>query len=166
VKLFILGFARHGKDTVAEMLADLVPTLKFVSSSQFVNERAVFPTLSVRYGYETPEECFADRFDHRAEWKELISNFNEADPARLARELFEEFDLYVGLRCEVEFLHAKPLADLALWVKDPRKPDEPKSSNTITESQCDLTILNDGDLDDLRAKVARVARVIFPNHLD
>jgi hypothetical protein len=162
VKLFILGFARHGKDTFAEMLCDVVPSIAFVSSSQFVNERAVLPTLSVRYGYETPEECFEDRMNHRAEWKDLISAFNEADPARLARELFESFDLYVGLRCEVEFLHAKPLADLAIWVKDPRKPDEPTSSNTITEAHCDLTVLNDGDLDDLREKVNKIARALFP----
>jgi hypothetical protein len=148
------------------MLCEVVPSIAFVSSSQFVNERAVFPILGPRYGYATPEECFEDRMNHRAEWHELISAFNEADPARLARELFETFDLYVGLRCEVERLHAKPLADLAIWIEDPRKPAEPRESNTITCEQCDVIVLNDGDLDDLRAKVERLARVLYPHKLD
>jgi len=166
VKLFILGFARHGKDTVAEMLCDLVPKIKFVSSSAFVGGQAVFPTLRDRYGYKTFTECFDDRVNHRDEWNELISAYNEADPARLARELFDKFDLYVGLRCEVEFLHARPLADLSIWIKDPQKSPEPKSSNTITESHCDLTILNDGTLEDLQVKVHRLARLLFDQYLD
>lgn len=166
MKLFILGHARHGKDTFAEMLCEFVPSIQFVSSSQFVNERAVFPSLKDRYGYKTPEECFEDRMNHREEWRNLISAYNATDPARLARELFKTFDLYVGLRCSVELDHAKPLADLALWVYDPRKPDEPRESNSIFETDCDLTILNDGTLDDLRAKAGRIARILYPQYLD
>lgn len=163
MKLFVLGYARHGKDTFAELLCEFVPSLSFVSSSLFVAEKAVFPTLGPRYGYADLAECYADRFDHRAEWKDLISAYNEADPARLARELFEVHDVYVGLRCEVEFLHARPLADLSLWVdRSDHLPPEPESSNTIKPDDCDLIVPNNGTLDDLRERALRVACALFP----
>lgn len=161
-KLFILGFGRHGKDTFADLLCERVPEISFVSSSEFVAEKAVFPLLSLRYGYKTTKECFDDRGRHRTEWHELISVYNETDPSRLARELFELHDIYVGLRCIVELEHARALAALTVWVdRSDHLPPEPRSSNTITAADCDLIIPNNGTLDDLRDRASRFASAFY-----
>jgi hypothetical protein len=162
-KLFVLGYARHGKDTFAELLREEAPVeIDFVSSSLFVAAAAVFPTLSIRYGYENLDECFEDRMNHRQEWHELISNYNESDPARLARELFKSHDVYVGLRCIVELEHARNLADLVVWVdRSDHLPPEDSSSNTITPNDCDVIIPNNQGLDELRERARRFARVFY-----
>ena len=166
MKFFILGHGRHGKDTFAELLCEMAPGLKFVSSSLFVCERAVFPTLGPRYAYETAEECFADRANHRDEWHELISAFNSPDKARLARQLFVDFDLYVGLRCVEELEEARHFADLVLWVdRSEHLPPEPKSSNTITANDCDLIVPNNGTLADLRERAERLVFALELNKL-
>ena len=162
-KLFVLGYARHGKDTFAEFLREEANVeIEFVSSSLFVAEAAVLPTLGPRYGYKDLDECFEDRVNHRQEWHELISQYNEADPARLARALFESHDIYVGLRCIVELEHARNLADLVVWVdRSDHLPPEDTSSNTITANDCDLIIPNNQGLDELRERARRFARVFY-----
>jgi len=69
-KLLIIGHARHGKDTLAELLRDTFE-LKFVSSSQAASDIFIFDELKDKYGYTTPEECFEDRVNHRAEWYDM-----------------------------------------------------------------------------------------------
>jgi len=161
-KLFVLGHARHGKDTFADMIAERVPNLKTVSSSAFVGGQAVFPTLRDRYGYKTFTECFDDRFNHRKEWHELISAYNECDPSRLARELFNVADIYVGLRCIVELEHARDLAALTVWVdRSNFLPPESADSNTITANDCDLVIPNNSTLDDLAARADRFVAAFY-----
>lgn len=163
MKLFILGHGRHGKDTFAEFLTACVPGIKFVSSSLFVGERAVFPTLGPRYGYATPEECFEDRANHRQEWHELISAFNTPDKASLARALFEEFDLYVGLRCRVELEASRHLADLVIWVdRSAVLPPESETSNTITADDCDVIVPNNGSIEELFDRAEKLASILYP----
>ena len=55
MKILIIGEARHGKDTVAEIMRDEYG-MTFQSSSHFVCEKAVFPYMSAKYGYKTIEE--------------------------------------------------------------------------------------------------------------
>ena len=161
-KLFVLGSARHGKDTFADLLRQVIPELSFMSSSLFVAERAVYPALKERYGYTSLAECYDDRVNHRAEWKDLISGYNNGDLSRLARELFSEHDIYVGLRCIRELTAARQLADLSIWVdRSLVLPPELASSNTLTPQDCDIIVDNNGSLEDLAAKAERFGRVIY-----
>src|SRR5210317_2676820 len=97
MKLLIVGHGRHGKDTVAEYLCKKYH-LEFQSSSMHCAERVVFPTLKDMYNYQTIQECFQDRSNHRREWYELISDYCRDDLARIGREIFEVSDIYCGLR--------------------------------------------------------------------
>lgn len=125
MKLLILGHGRHGKDTVAEMLQDLTG-LTFCSSSLACAEKVVYPALKDLHGYHSVEECFNDRHNHRDEWKRLISAYNYADKARLAKEILAENDCYVGMRSKDEYNAAKPLFDHVVWVDaGGRLPDDP-----------------------------------------
>lgn len=151
MKILIIGYGRHGKDTVAEYLRDHYG-LTFKSSSMHCAENAVFPALRDIYGYSTVEECFADRSNHRTEWYDLISEYCESDPARIGREIFEVSDIYCGLRNKRE-LHAirnNGLVDVAIWVdRSDLLPPEDKTSNTLKPWMADFVIDNNGTLEQL-----------------
>lgn len=98
MKLLILGHARHGKDTAAEYLRD-AHGFSFQSSSLFLAANIVRPALAGRgLFYDSLEACYADRVNHRALWREIISDFNRDDPARLAKAILAVSDCYVGMR--------------------------------------------------------------------
>lgn len=164
MKLIVTGHARHGKDTVCEMIAKKTWT-RFTSSSQFVAEKAVRPYLAAKgITYGTFDEMYADRVNHRANWFDAISAYNEPDAARLGRELFEEGNsIYCGLRNkrELDELRKQGLADAVIWVDaSKRLPPEPETSMTITPKDCDIIIHNDGTLEELEKSVDALVRIV------
>lgn len=164
-KIGIFGYARHGKDTVAEILADRMDYY-FCSSSLFACEEAVYPYLAQKYGYRTPYECFEDRINHRAEWKDLITFYNKDDKSRLAKKLLVDNDIYVGMRCkdELQACIDQKVFDILIWVCDPRKPVESVDSCTIRyeDFDWDFIIPNQASLEYLHEQVnLLVATEIF-----
>ena len=163
-RVLVLGHARHGKDTVAEMLRDRWG-LRFSSSSMFCAERVMMPYFA-QHGvpYASVEECYEDRVNHRSTWFDKIQDYNRADPSRLAREMLEAGnDMYVGMRSAYEFAEAHRLFDFIVWVDASGRgvPPEPRDSFDIGFSGGMLLIRNDGTLQDLEAAVDRLAK----NHL-
>lgn len=159
MKLMVIGYATHGKDTVCNILRDLYD-LTFVSSSFFVMERAVRPYLK-KYGlnYNSAGDCYADRVNHRDKWFDAICAFNKNDPARLGRELFQQYDIYCGLRNVEEFraLKAEKAFDVCFWVDRCRHVGvEDKSSVTLNISHADYIIDNNGDLIDLKVNIMEI----------
>lgn len=156
VKLFVLGQGRVGKDFACEILSKEYG-LKHISSSLFVCEKAVYPVLQPKYGYISPEECYQDRFNHRAEWFNLISDYNKDDPARLSRELFAEYDIYCGLRSAEELESARHLADIVVWIDATERlgVSEGSDSMTVTKDMADIIIENNGTEGEFRSKVLR-----------
>lgn len=133
MKLLILGHARHGKDTAAEYLRDR-HGLSFHSSSFFLAEKIVRPELAERgVTYASLEDCYADRVNHRALWREIIADFNCNDAARLARAILDECDCYVGMRTTREYEASRPLFDHVIWVDASGRglPPEPRDSMDI-----------------------------------
>lgn len=155
----ICGYARHGKDTVVDILKETFG-LRHESSSHIAMREFLREELESRFGlvYESEEDCYKDRVNHRAKWFDLISEFNHNDPARLCRLIYRTNDIYVGIRCVDELKAARQggLFDLSVWVDaSDRIGPEPLSSNTITRDDCDFVILNNGGLEDLSHKVKR-----------
>lgn len=165
-KVLVLGHARHGKDTVAEMLRDRYG-LSFSSSSMFCAERIIMPyfnTADHLPTYATVEDCYADRVNHRATWFNLIQSYNSLNPARLAQEMIEAGnDMYVGMRSDFEFSEARKFFDFIVWVDASGRglPKEPADSFDIPFRPGMLLIRNNGTLEDLKATVDRLAK----NHL-
>ena len=152
MKLMILGYARHGKDTVAEILARDFK-MKFKSSSFFALERVMVPYFASKgIMYPSPEACYADRVNHRQEWHEEIKRYNENDRARLARELYSEADVYVGIRCNMELaaIEAEKLFDYSIWVdRSGHQLAESTESCTVNPSMANYILDNKGTLDQL-----------------
>lgn len=155
LRLVVMGFGEHGKDTVCDMISTLFD-MSFCTSSMWACEPVVFPVLRDRYGYKTAAECFRDRHNHRDDWFQLISDFNTPDKARLAKKIFSIADVYCGLRCRDEFLAARAagLFDFAVWVDaSARLPDESAGSCTVSRADADFVIDNNTAPSDLYSKV-------------
>ena len=148
-KLLIIGSGRHGKDTVAEILRDDFG-MKFKSSSQASADIFLYEALKDKYDYKTPEECFDDRANHRAE-----------DRARLAKSIMSSADCYVGMRDRDEIVECldQKVFDLVIWVDaSERLPLEDATSFNIGKSCADIIIDNNGTLEQLITKVNRLGR--------
>lgn len=162
MKIMVLGHARHGKDSVCNLLRDIY-NLSFVSSSQFVAEKAVRPWLAKKgIKYNDFDSMYADRVNHRADWFDAIADYNSDDPARLGRELFAEFDIYCGIRNPVEYiaLREQKAFDVCFWVDAGlRMPPEPESSNKMRPEHADFIINNNGSQDQLRGEVIEAYRI-------
>jgi hypothetical protein len=131
MKLLILGHARHGKDTAAEYLRD-VHGVSFQSSSYFLAANVVRPALAGRgMFYDSLDECYADRVNHRALWREIIGEFNGEDPARLAKAILEVSDCYVGMRTQREYWASRPLFDAILWIDASGRGIPPEGSDSM-----------------------------------
>lgn len=157
-KLIVLGHARHGKDTVCEILAKR--GYKFKSSSLFICEKAVYPFLKEKYGYNSVEECYTDRIKHRKEWFDLIVQYNTPDLAKLGKELFAEYDIYCGLRNIHEFnaLKESGIDFLTVWVDaGARVPAESVESCTVDISLADVIIRNNTNVVDLSRTIRSFA---------
>lgn len=156
-KLLILGHARHGKDTFAEILRDNFG-LSFKSSSEAAAEIFIFDELKDKFGYSTFEECFEDRHNHRPLWHEMIADYNKDDRARLAKGILELNDCYVGMRNDLEIDECKrqELFDLIVWVDaSDRLPLEPSESFRINISQADIIVPNNGTYEEFVERVMK-----------
>tara|TARA_R110001599_G_scaffold50161_8_gene142375 strand:+ start:78 stop:611 length:534 start_codon:yes stop_codon:yes gene_type:complete len=165
-KLLVVGAARHGKDTFAEILSQEFG-MTFESSSQAASDIFIYESLKGKYKYKTPEECFEDRMNHRQEWYELICEYNKYDKARLAKGILERTDCYVGMRdySEIEECLRQSLFDIVIWVDAPKRlPMEDPSSFNIDKSCADIVVENNDTLEDFFNRVTRIGKLIFKNN--
>jgi hypothetical protein len=130
MKILVIGHKGHGKDEVAKTIQRLYG-LRYASSSWFAMEHFLWPILQDKIGYTSMEECFHDRVNHRILWRDLIRAYNQLDLARLARELLEEHDQYVGMRCHFEYGATEDLFGPIIWVDASRRRPAYDESMTI-----------------------------------
>lgn len=162
IKLLLIGSARWGKDSLAEILKENFG-LSFISSSQACADIFIYDRLKEKYGYKTPEECFNDRVNHRQEWYELICEYNKEDKARLAKEILKYNNTYVGMRDsgEIKECLRQKLFDLVIWVDaSKRLPKEDASSFNITEADADIIIENNGTFEEFKEKALRLGKLL------
>jgi len=160
--LLIIGSGRHGKDSLAELLNEYIG-LTFKSSSQAAADIFIYDELKGKYGYTTPEQCFEDRMNHRAEWYDLICDYNKDDKAKLAKEILKTSDCYVGMRDreEIDESVRQGLFDLIIWVDaSERLPEEDKSSFNIDKSYADIVVDNNGTLEEFKRKAKIISRLL------
>jgi len=162
MKILLVGHKRNGKDTVAQMITDEIG-LKFQGSSMAAAKIFIYDELKEKYNYKSFEECFEDRMNHRAEWHDLICDYNIDDKSRLAKEILKDSDIYVGMRsnAELEECQRQGIFDLIIGVYDPRKEEEPKDSFDIDIWKwCDFIIMNNSDLETLQKRVNLFCKIL------
>lgn len=149
-KFLIIGHGRHGKDTVTEYLSGELG-LKFKGSSMICCENFIFDTLKDKHGYKTVEECFNDRHNHREVWHQLIADYCKINKAALGDLIFQDYDIYCGIRasdeCEAIIRKYNPIV---IWVDaSNRLPLESEASMRIKYQSNWLRVDNNGTEDDL-----------------
>ncbi len=153
---------RHGKDTLAELLNQQFGLL-FESSSQSAANIFIYDELKEKYGYTTPEQCFEDRVNHRAEWYDMICDYNKDDKARLAKGILKRSDCYVGMRdrAEIDECMKQGVFDLIVWVDaSDRLPLESPDSFNIDKSCADIIIDNNGTFEQFKTRVSRFGKIL------
>ena len=160
MKLMIIGHARHGKDTVAELLQKQY-RMKFVSSSWWCAENVMMPAFKNSpnrpatgggkgfelFAYDSVKQCFEDRHNHREFWHKTIAEYCEADLPRMGLQILDQYDIYVGCRSfrEFEALKACVAYDFAIWVDaSKRLPPEDERSMGLSPWQADFILDNNG----------------------
>lgn len=165
ITLCLIGNARHGKDSMAEILKDEFG-IQFESSSKTAADIFLYDLLKEKYGYKSYEECYEDRVNHRQEWYEAIKEYNKNDKARLAKEIVNKTGFYVGMRDreEIDECIKQGLFDLIIWVDASRRlPDEPKTSFNIDKNCADIIIDNNSTYEEFYEKVVRLGKTLFKN---
>ena len=156
MKLLIIGHARHGKTEAAKILKR-ERGLQFQDSSKAAAEIFLYDLLKDKYGYKDFEECYEDRVNHRQEWFENICLFNKEDPARLAKEIMKDADIYCGMRSNVEIQKCieDKVFDHIINIYNPHLPKEESESFDIDFNALPqrYTIYNDSDLDTLKTRL-------------
>ena len=162
MKLLIAGYGRHGKDLCCEYLRDHY-NLSFISSSEYVGKKIIYPFLKKSDESLTWEQCFKERHQNRSLWYNLITEYNTPDKARVGKEIFSVYDIYCGLRNIDEFNAQKKLElfDHSIWIDASlRLPPEPSSSITIKATDCDHIIDNNAGIEELYSNIDKLMEEI------
>lgn len=157
-KVLILGSGRSGKDTVAEILLELTG-LKVTSSSWFLAE-VIFNQFGGNSLYSDVESCFNDRHNNRTNWFNFVRAYNQGDECRLAREILEVSDIYVGLRSLIEFKAARHLFDYIFYVDASKRVDYIDSTFEIPYDNQMIKIDNNQTLEDLKHQVKIASEIV------
>lgn len=161
--LLVISGMRSGKDTFGEIMASEFG-LKYTASSQAAADIFIFDELKDKYKYETVDDCFNDRFNHRAEWYNLICEYNKDDKARLAKEILKYSDAYIGMRDREEIAECikQNLFDIVIWIDaSDRVPLEGSDSFNIDKSCADIIIENNSDYKSFKDKVINFGNLIY-----
>lgn len=151
-----MGYARHGKDTVAEMLAKHY-RIKFTPSTKLAAEHIIYPLTRTKYS--SVKDCFNDRGNHREFWFKAIQKYNTPNKTNFISLVLSKSDIYCGLRCAQEFFAAKEsnYFDYTIWVNaNKRKPPESAKSCSVRPKMANVVLDNNTTKMALRKNLAYV----------
>jgi hypothetical protein len=163
-KLMVMGHAGHGKDQVCRLLGEIFG-LTSISSSLYALEHVVYPVLQPLYGYQSLDECYQDRCNHRPEWFDLIRDYNTPDGCRLSRDLYAEYDIYNGVRNIEEYLAIREagLFDYSIWVDSSKRvPAESIESCSVTIEDANIILPNHGPLYQTTRQLIKLMITLYP----
>lgn len=145
LKISICGHGGCGKDTAAEMLAEMTPMRYVMGTSKFAADIVweKWGKLNPHYGWKNASECWEARRDHRKKWAEIIREYNQADPVQLYRDCLAAQELLTGIRWrnEQQACRVAGIVDLWVWL-DRDVPVDPTMD--FGPEQCDIVIPNNG----------------------
>lgn len=155
MKIAVCGYGRHGKETAAKYLAKQL-CLKYEGCTSQIAAKMVFNVLGPVYGYKDALECWCDRAYHRAEWYDIIKEYNKPDGLTLYRDMAAANDIIDGIRDRDELKAAieAGICSFSVWIDaSGRVPPEAGSSCTIGREDCTYVIDNNGTIEQLYANI-------------
>lgn len=159
MKLNINGYAQHGKDTVADLFCKEANLVKVSASHIYAR---LIMDLKVLGPYDSIEECYQDRVNHRKVWYDFIRRETKYCPSYFVDLCLAEGDMYVGHRSRWEFEQTKEHFDATIWVDASERGllQEPEDSCNLTVHGHDYVIDNGMSLAVTRNQVKMITRLI------
>jgi hypothetical protein len=139
-KILFCGYGRAGKDEAA-MFLGRITQLRYAGSFSWAGLPYMAQVLGVH-----PCQAWEERHTQRQFWKDELDKLREMDQCYLARLVVQSGDIGAGLRDkkEIDAVKAEKLFDRIVWVERLGNTVDP--TVTFRPSDCDETIMNDGDL--------------------
>lgn len=159
MKILIIGHKGSGKTHIGKILGGRLG-VGYKDSSAYCFDHVVYPVLKEKYGYLNEAEAMADKDNRRADWFDLISQYN-AIPDRLTREILKDHNIYVGMRNRREFEGSHHHFDLRIWIDaSERVPDESIKSMELTKADAQYVFNNNGGIKDVSWEINRLVRYL------
>lgn len=154
-KVIFCGRARAGKDTACELWSIVTGCRNAGTVSKYIA-----PHAAARLGLPV-EEAYAKRgesMETRRFWRKVGDELMATDPALLSREMMQHGEVGGGLRriVEIRAARAEGVADLFVWVDSVRALAD--TTCEFGPEECDITIRNDGTLEEFGKKIKCLAR--------
>jgi hypothetical protein len=153
-KILVCGYKNHGKGEFCR-IANEAFGLTFQCSSRHMAPK-IFPLMQGLYDSE--EQCWKNRGQHRPFWFDRIAEYTMEEPDRLAREILMDHDGYDGMRRLAEFKESRKHFDLTIWIDATlRLGREDIDSNELDPKMFDLVISNNSSLSDFERRIHSIA---------
>ena len=149
-RIMVIGHARHGKDTVCELLRDKY-NLNYVSSSRLL-AGLIWQDEDFMGAYSNSKECWEDRINHRTKWFNKIVKLNTPTKTTITQIIYSHYDIYCGIRdaSELWAVNEANLYDLCIWVDASGRLElENPNSINVTKYMADVVLYNNGTLEEL-----------------
>lgn len=148
-KILIIGNKLHGKTTLAKMICQRLPSAESHSTSSYLVYR-----LGLLCGV-SEEEILKDKETYRPKLVELGNAMCDADAGCLVSLCLwsarSDVVIIDGVRRFSEFNNVKDWFDHVIWIDRPEQPLGLDNLELGPEQGTEI-IVNDGSLDDLKAK--------------
>jgi len=160
MKLIINGYARHGKDLVADLFVKNHGLTKLDVSRLVAKDMVEEGYIG---NYVSAEECYRDRVNHRDKWYEYIKLKRDVTPDAYFLDAVMRGDIYVGVRSLEEYYTNLDLFDASIWV-DASGRGLPKESSESCDLDArvahDFYIDNSGTIEQTAEQVSAVHMLI------
>ncbi len=160
MKIAICGMARSGKTTASKWITENT-SLRYSRSTSEAAAQLVYDTIkasSKPCWYRNVRDAWNDRVNRRAQWARIIWDYNQPSGTRLYEEMLEQGeDILDGIRKSSELKACRDLLDLSIWISRPNT-HESNASCEIQAVDCDITIHNNGTLEELNAKLHHLCK--------
>lgn len=159
MKLNINGYAQHGKDTVAGLFKGF--GLRTINISHEI-AKDIMKELPSIGPYESWEQAYEDRVNHRVEWYNFIRSKCENDKTYYVRKALQLGDIHCGHRHWSEFYAGRELVDATIWVDASKRglSKEDPASCELDPTDHDFVIDNGGTLAETLEQVGSIVTLI------
>mgnify|MGYP000913851916 FL=1 len=161
-KIAVLGWGRAGKDTFAAVVAS--QTALRYSPDTGSTSTAILREMEKRPEYVglTREQVYERRLVDRDLWYAVGREICSTDPAQLVKDCLSYGDIVTGIRSREELatVRSEGLVDVVVWISAERRVSQ-DSSCRVSSDDCDLSVDNNGTLDDFLVKSKRIAKLLL-----
>jgi hypothetical protein len=137
-RLLIVGYGRHGKDTMADILEEITG-LRYGGSTSW----AALPFIARTLGMH-PQKVWESRHANRQFWFDFCNVLRKNDPLFLVRRVLKQGDLVVGIRDkeELDCCRASGWFKRIIWVDALSRIPEGDATVKFKPADCDEIIFN------------------------